>query len=187
MIAGRGAGGRSGLRPSPQLIDRLYRAARAMCGSADADDLVQETFAQVLARPRAFRAGDPLPYLMRALRNTYLTSLRTAGRRPRTVALATDEGSTMQSSLAQPDAALEERMTFEAIAALSDDFRAVLVAVDISASPTVRRRPPSTPERPRSPADCSVPAGEFPACSATRDRTGTTARLDPLRRGDRVA
>ena len=131
MIAGRGAGGRSGLRPSPQLIDRLYRAARAMCGSADADDLVQETFAQVLARPRAFRAGDPLPYLMRALRNTYLTSLRTAGRRPRTVALATHEGSTMQSSLARPDAALEERMTFEAIASLSDDFRAVLVAVDI--------------------------------------------------------
>ena len=85
----------------------------------------------MLARPRAFRAGDPLPYLMRALRNTYLTSLRTAGRRPRTVALATDEGSTMQSSLAQPDAALEQRMTFEAIAALSDDFRAVLVAVDI--------------------------------------------------------
>ena len=131
MIAGRAAAGRSGLRPSPQLIDRLYRAARAMGGSADADDLVQETFAQVLARPRAFRAGDPLPYLMRALRNTYLTSLRTAGRRPRTVALATDEGSTMQSSLARPDAALEERMTFEAIAALSDDFRAVLVAVDI--------------------------------------------------------
>ena len=131
MIAGRAAAGRSGLRPSPQLIDRLYRAARAMGGPADADDLVQETFAQVLARPRAFRAGDPLPYLMRALRNTYLTSLRTAGRRPRTVALATDEGSTMQSSLARPDAALEERMTFEAIAALSDDFRAVLVAVDI--------------------------------------------------------
>ena len=34
-------------------IDRLYRAAWALCGSReDAEDLVQETFARVLSRPR---------------------------------------------------------------------------------------------------------------------------------------
>jgi DNA-directed RNA polymerase specialized sigma24 family protein len=34
-------------------IDRLYRAAWALCGSReDAEDLVQETYARVLARPR---------------------------------------------------------------------------------------------------------------------------------------
>ena len=120
-----------GLRPSAELIDRLQRAARGLCGSGDAEDLVQETFAQVLARPRAFRAGDPLPYLMKALRNTYFTSLRTASRRPRTTALATDESTTMQSTLARPDAALERRMTLDAIAGLSDDFRATLLAVDV--------------------------------------------------------
>ena len=34
-------------------LDRLYRAAWALCGSRqDAEDLVQETYARVLARPR---------------------------------------------------------------------------------------------------------------------------------------
>src|SRR3954451_7069339 len=34
-------------------VDRLYRAAWALCGSReDAEDLVQETYARVLGRPR---------------------------------------------------------------------------------------------------------------------------------------
>ena len=116
----------------PELLDRLYRAAWAICGSPhDAEDLVQETFARVLARPRVLRRGDPLPYLLQTLRNTYLTSLRTASRRPRTVALPADESSRMQSSLARPDVTLEQRATFDAIAALPDDFREALVAVDV--------------------------------------------------------
>ena len=53
-------------------LERLYRAAWGLCGSAhDAEDLVQETYARVLARPRLLRAGDELPYLHRVLRNTY--------------------------------------------------------------------------------------------------------------------
>jgi RNA polymerase sigma-70 factor, ECF subfamily len=122
---------RAGLYPSAELIDRLHRAARFLCRSPDAEDLVQETFAQVLARPRAFRAGDPLPYLLKALRNTYLTSLRTASRRPQTTTLATESSGTMQSLLAQPEAALEKRLALDAIAGLSDDFRATLIAVDV--------------------------------------------------------
>jgi RNA polymerase sigma-70 factor, ECF subfamily len=36
-----------------QHVDRLYRAAWALCGSReDAEDLEQETFARVLGRPR---------------------------------------------------------------------------------------------------------------------------------------
>src|SRR5262245_55913316 len=62
----------------PDQVDRLYRAARALCGSPhDAEDLVQETFARVLARPRRLHRGDELPYLLGALRNTHLTTLRT--------------------------------------------------------------------------------------------------------------
>ena len=39
--------------PTRDLLDRLYRAAWALCGShVDAEDLVQEAFARVLARPR---------------------------------------------------------------------------------------------------------------------------------------
>jgi RNA polymerase sigma-70 factor (ECF subfamily) len=118
--------------PPPELIDRLYRAAWAICGSPhDAEDLVQETFVQVLSRPRVLRLGDPSPYLMQALRNTYLNSLRTASRRPHTVELGVDESATMESKLARPEIAIEHRATFDAIAALPHDFRAALVAVDI--------------------------------------------------------
>src|SRR6266545_4172927 len=40
-------------------LDRLYRAAWALCGSReDAEDLVQETYARVLARPRILRHED---------------------------------------------------------------------------------------------------------------------------------
>jgi len=40
-------------------LDRLYRAAWALCGSReDAEDLVQETYARVLGRPRLLRRDD---------------------------------------------------------------------------------------------------------------------------------
>ena len=51
-------------------LDRLYRAAWALCGRReDAEDLVQETYARVLARPRWLRREDDFAYLLRALRN----------------------------------------------------------------------------------------------------------------------
>jgi RNA polymerase sigma-70 factor, ECF subfamily len=69
-----------------QHVDRLHRAAWALGGSReDAEDLVQETFARVLARPRVLRGDDELYYLMRVLRNTFFTSRRgrsQARRRP---------------------------------------------------------------------------------------------------------
>jgi RNA polymerase sigma-70 factor (ECF subfamily) len=116
----------------PALVDRMYRAAWAMCGSPhDAEDLVQETFARVLARPRTLRRKDQLPYLMQALRNTHLTALRTASRRPRTTDLPAEESSTMQSSVARPEVALEHHETLDAISALPEDFRNALIAVDL--------------------------------------------------------
>ena len=66
-------------------VDRLYRAAWALCGSREeAEDLVQETYARVLARPRLLRNEDDLGYLLRALRNTFLNQKRTESRRLRT-------------------------------------------------------------------------------------------------------
>jgi DNA-directed RNA polymerase specialized sigma24 family protein len=42
----------------PEHTERLYRAAYALSGSAaDAEDLVQETFARVLTRVRFVRRG----------------------------------------------------------------------------------------------------------------------------------
>ena len=116
----------------PGHLDRLYRAAWALCGSAhDAEDLVQETFARVLAQPRRLRRAEELPYLLGALRNVYLTSLRSASRRPRGVELPADESETMRSAWPEPDQALEHAELVEAIAALPQDFRAALVAVDV--------------------------------------------------------
>jgi RNA polymerase sigma-70 factor, ECF subfamily len=116
----------------PGLVDRMYRAAWAMCGSPhDAEDLVQETFVRVLARPRTLRRNELLPYLMQALRNTHLTAIRTASRRPRTTELPAEESSTMRSSVARPEVVLEHRETIEAISALPEDFRSALIAVDL--------------------------------------------------------
>jgi RNA polymerase sigma-70 factor (ECF subfamily) len=113
-------------------VDRLYRAAWAMCGSrADAEDLVQETFARVLAKPRRLRAEDDLGYLLQVLRNVFLTSRRAAARR--IVAVDTPAGfePVDVSGAQRPEQAFEVREVFAHIAALSDRFRDALVAVDI--------------------------------------------------------
>jgi RNA polymerase sigma-70 factor, ECF subfamily len=113
-------------------VDRLYRAAWALCGSReDAEDLVQETFSRVLARPRVIHGDDELYYLMRVLRNTFLTGRRTAARRPVTVATLEDVAAADPSPIGRPEHALEMKEVYATIAALPDDFRLALVAVDV--------------------------------------------------------
>jgi RNA polymerase sigma-70 factor, ECF subfamily len=113
-------------------VDRLYRAAWALCGSReDAEDLVQETFARVLARTRLLSGDDELYYLMRVLRNTFLTSRRTASRRPVTVATLEDVVAADSRPVGQPERALEMGEVYSTIAALPEDRRLALVAVDV--------------------------------------------------------
>jgi RNA polymerase sigma-70 factor, ECF subfamily len=103
-----------------QHVDRLYRAAWALCGSReDAEDLVQETFARVLARPRVLRGDDELYYLMRVLRNTFLTGRRTAARRPMTVATLEDVVAADPKPMGRPERALEVQELYATIAGLS--------------------------------------------------------------------
>jgi len=114
-------------------IDRLYRAAWALCGSReDAEDLVQETYARVLARPRFLRNEDDLGYLLRALRNTFLNQKRTEGRRLRPGPLPDELDLVADPQARRPEAALEAAELYAAIAALPDDYRDVLVAVDVA-------------------------------------------------------
>jgi RNA polymerase sigma-70 factor, ECF subfamily len=113
-------------------VDRLYRAAWALCGSReDAEDLVQETFARVLSRPRVIHGDDEIYYLMRVLRNTFLTGLRTASRRPATVATLEDVVAADPRPTARPESALEVQEIYATIAQLPEDFRLALVAVDV--------------------------------------------------------
>jgi RNA polymerase sigma-70 factor, ECF subfamily len=113
-------------------VDRLFRAAWALCGSReDAEDLVQETYARVLARPRLLRREDDLGYLLRALRNTFLNERRARSRRLRPAPLPEEVGLIADPHAPQPDAALEAGEVYAAIAALPEDYRDVLVAVDV--------------------------------------------------------
>jgi len=115
-----------------QHLDRLYRAAWALCGSReDAEDLVQETFARVLSRPRVLRGENELYYLLRVLRNTYLSNRRAAGRRPRAVAPLEDVTAADPRPTGRPHDALEVQELYATIAELPEDFRVALIAIDV--------------------------------------------------------
>ncbi len=118
----------------PRHLDRLYRAAWALCGSPhEAEDLVQETFARVLARPRLLRGQDELAYLMTVLRNTFLTDRRTATRRPRVSSTTIDEIEPVDPRGGErPEEALLAQEVFTAIAGLPERYRLALVACDIA-------------------------------------------------------
>jgi RNA polymerase sigma-70 factor (ECF subfamily) len=107
-------------------LDRLFRAAWALC--------VQETYARVLARPRFLRRGtDDLAYLLRTMRNTFISRLRAEGRRP--IPLALDDGladPADERGTWRPEAALDVRLLFATIAGLDDLYRDVIVAVDVA-------------------------------------------------------
>ena len=113
-------------------VDRLFRAAWAMTGSrADAEDLVQETFARVLAKPRRIRNPDDLGYLLQVLRNTAASSRRAAARRLAPGALDDEAEPADPSPATRPDHAAEAREVFAVIAGLRDAFRDAVVAVDV--------------------------------------------------------
>ena len=106
-------------------LDRLYRAAWALCGSReDAEDLVQETYERVLRKPRFVRRDDDLAYLYRTLRHTYFNARRTASRRPQV-------GAQLDDVRAASTRAAEVNLVLEAVAGLPDPMREVVVAVDV--------------------------------------------------------
>ena len=107
-------------------IDPLYRAAWALCGSRhDAEDLVQETFLNVLKRPRLVRDDNELGYLMRALRNAYASRYRRAAGRPPVTLLGDDE---LPSA---PESDINAREVMEAIAGAPPLYRDAVIAVDL--------------------------------------------------------
>jgi RNA polymerase sigma-70 factor, ECF subfamily len=113
-------------------FDRLFRAAWALSGSReDAEDLVQDTYERVLKRPRIVRHDDDLGYLYRTLRNTFFNARRTASRRPRVTAELEGFDAPSTRSDSDPALAVETNLVFEAIAALPEAMREVLVAVDV--------------------------------------------------------
>jgi RNA polymerase sigma-70 factor (ECF subfamily) len=113
-------------------VDRLYRAARAMCGSREeAEDLVQETFARVLQKPRFLHSEDDIGYLIRVLRNTFVSYCRRTNRRPQRSDSPDELMWVEDLSAVRPEARLDCAALYQAIAALPAPFRDALIAVDI--------------------------------------------------------
>jgi RNA polymerase sigma-70 factor, ECF subfamily len=113
-------------------IDRLYRAACALTGSRiAADDLVQDTYAKVLAKPRLLRNDDDLGYLLKTMRNVFYDERRQAGRRATDPAPPEDFERVVGGG-AGVDEVVEQRELLEGIATLPEEFRDVLVSVDVA-------------------------------------------------------
>jgi RNA polymerase sigma-70 factor, ECF subfamily len=72
------------VRDVSPFVDQLYRAARRYTHTAaDAEDLVQETMAKAYAGFHTFTEGTNFrAWLFRIMTNTWITSFRTAQRRP---------------------------------------------------------------------------------------------------------
>ena len=114
-------------------LDRLFRSARAMTGSAhEAEDLVSETMVRVLARPRRVSRDDELPYLLRAMRNTWSDMLRSRRRRPVSACLVEDIDHEDALAVRRPHASAEAREVLEVVAGLPDGHRDAIVLVDVA-------------------------------------------------------
>ncbi len=86
----------------------------------------------MLARPRLVRRDDDIGYLMRVLRNTFISQQRTLARRPRGAGTTPEDAELADPRTAgQPEPASEAHEVYRAISELSDEFRDVLVAVDV--------------------------------------------------------
>jgi RNA polymerase sigma-70 factor, ECF subfamily len=84
----------------------------------------------VLRKPRLLRSDDDVGYLLRVLRNTYLSQRRAQARGPQTTPLPEDYGE--DPGAARPEARLDAAELYAAIARLPDDFRDALVAIDVA-------------------------------------------------------
>ena len=130
--------------PAPRLLDpaalgthldRLMRAALAMCGSrADAEDLVQEVCLRVLAKPRVVRGND-LAYLHGVLRNTFISDYQTRMRRSTTPVEPASLSHVPAGPRHDPELRAVHQEVREAISDLPDHYRDAVIAVDVLGLP----------------------------------------------------
>jgi RNA polymerase sigma-70 factor (ECF subfamily) len=107
----------------------LYRAAYGLCGSRqDAEDLVQDTYERVLRRPRFVRRERDLAYLLRVLRNTWISSRRSARAPTVPAGDQIDEIPAARDPIGQT---LDGAAVYMALQDISQPLREALVAVDI--------------------------------------------------------
>jgi RNA polymerase sigma-70 factor, ECF subfamily len=90
---------------------------------------VQDTFERVLRKPRFLRHENDLGYLLRVLRNTWISSGRST--RPALVPLENEEPDSLAGGDAVVAQVVEAGAVFEALQQLSAPLREAVVAVDV--------------------------------------------------------
>jgi RNA polymerase sigma-70 factor (ECF subfamily) len=110
-------------------LSSVYRLAWSLCGSRLlAEELTQETYARVLARPRRLKGTD-FNYLARTLRNVLSDHWRAERRRPAPVI---DYDEPRADGAGDPEIAARAGEVYAAIAALPEPLREVVAAVDVA-------------------------------------------------------
>jgi RNA polymerase sigma-70 factor (ECF subfamily) len=113
-------------------LPRLHRLALSLCGSRHlAEDITQETFLRVLARPRRLRSGSEFPYLARTLRNVLHDHRRSERRTPPVGDTELDDLPRTRSD-GDPLAAARAQEVYAAVAGLPAPLRDVVAAVDLA-------------------------------------------------------
>jgi len=110
---------------------RLVDVATAICGSRQlAEDLVQETYARVLAKPRHLTEGAVFPYLVRALRNVAKDHWRAEQRRPNVIGDLDPEDPNLRHDR-DPQSDVIAAEVYAHVERLPLEFRRVVKAVDM--------------------------------------------------------
>jgi RNA polymerase sigma-70 factor, ECF subfamily len=113
--------------------DRLVSVAMSVTRNrADAEDLVQETYVNVLSKPRFLRNddSDDLGYLIRSLYNVHRSQMRKVACRPRLFPLEEHEPTLVAGT--DVPTSCHAREVLAVIAGLPDDQRAAIAAVDLA-------------------------------------------------------
>lgn len=131
-------------RDAMSYLDQLYGAALRMTRNpADAEDVVQETYAKAFSSFKQFTPGTNLKaWLYRILTNTYINSYRKSQRQPQTSGTPDVEDwqlarAASHSSGGLPSAELEalgrmpDPLVSQALDELTPDFREVVLLADV--------------------------------------------------------
>jgi RNA polymerase sigma-70 factor (ECF subfamily) len=131
-------------RDALQYLDQLYSAALRMTRNpADAEDLVQETYAKAYGSFHQFQEGTNLKaWMYRILTNTYITTSRKAQRQPKQAGTETVEDwqlaqaeSHMSTGLKSAEAEALEHLpdsdVKEALQQIPEDFRIAVYLADV--------------------------------------------------------